>query len=163
MSNRQAPTMPDVHNGHIMVDGELVSAEITRVIRAMKDYCDEIDVQWIPPRARKKGDSAFAVIHNPPYQPPYVLFYVPKEEDFDDRQLARLIANDQRNGEKTWDEYTAWEEAQKLMGKQDYLDMLEEANDIAQHILKTKLNTYKVNDQLTIKDGIPFNANDLKD
>lgn len=163
MSNKQKTTMDmnQLHNGHIMVDGELVSAEITRVIRAMQDYEPEVEVKWIPPRARTQGEAAFAVIHNPKDQPPYVIFYVDTEENFTDKQLYRLIYGDQRKGAKTWDEYTAWEESQKLLGKQDYLDALEEAHDIAKHVLQSRLNTYKVDDNLVIKDGIPFNAKDM--
>lgn len=147
-----------LENAHLMLDGQVVSAQVSRVVEAIKDYEPDLEVKWIPPHARKEGDAAFAIIYAPPGHDPYVLFYVPKEEDFDERVLRKIILNDQRNGESSWSEYSAWEESQRLLKRQEYLDQVEQANDIAAHILRSPLNTYKVNDSLIIKDGIPMNA-----
>ncbi len=154
--------IPDIHNGHLMIDGQLVSAKAERVVLAIKDYCDEIEVKWIPTGQRKPNEPAYAIVHDAPGNAPYVMFYVQNDEDFDERVLHRIIANDQRNGKALLSELEAWETAQKLVHKQVELDRMEEANDIAAHILKTKLNTYKVNENLIIKDGIPFNAAKFK-
>ena len=148
----------DIHNAHVMVDGHLVSAKAQRVVHAIKDYCYEIEVKWIPPAQRKEGEAAFAIIHDAPGNAPYVMFYVVDDADFDERVLHRIIRNDQRNGKAVLGELEAWEEAQKRIKHQEYLDQMEEAADIAAHILRTPLNTYKVNDNLVIKDGIPFNS-----
>ncbi len=151
--------IPDLHRGHVMVDGQLVSADIERVVLAIKDYEPELEVKWIPPQQRTPEEPAFAIIHNAPGNKPYVLFYVQTEEEFDMRVLQRIIYNDQRKtGTQQYSELEAIEAAQKLLQKQEWLDRMEEANDIAAHILKTPLNTYKVNDNLIIKEGIPFNA-----
>lgn len=152
-------SIPDVHNGHIMVDGRLVSAKHERLVLAIKDYEPELDVMWIPPEKRSEGEAAFAIIHSAPGNKPYILFYVLTDEEFDERVLQRIIYNDQRrSGEQQYTELEAWEIAQKAVQKQEWLDRMEEANDIAAHILRTPLNTYKVNDNLVIKEGIPFNA-----
>src|SRR5690349_11077360 len=150
--------VPDIHNGHLMIDGRLVSARIERIVLAIKDYEPELEVTWIPPQKRSEGEAAFAIIHNAPGNAPYILFYIQTEEEFDERVLYRIIANDQRNGEHTYSELEAAEMTQKLVQEQEWLDRMEEANDIAAHILRTPLNTYKVNDNFIVKDGIPFNA-----
>lgn len=145
-------------NAHLMIDGQVVSAKISRIVEAIHDYEPALEVKWIPEHKRKEGDAAFAIIYNPPGADPYILFYVPKEEDFDERVLRKIIINDQRNGKTSISDLEAWEESQRLLKKQEYLDQLEEAHDIAAHILKSPLNTYKVNDNLVVKDGIPGNA-----
>jgi len=149
----------DPQNSHIVVDGQFVSAKVERIVQAIHDYEPELEVKWIPPNARTEGESAFAIIHNAPGNAPYVLMYVKTEEEFDERVLQRIIYNDQRNtGQQEWSELSAWEEAQKRIQKQAYLDLLEEANDVAFHVLRSPLNTYKVSDDFVIKDGIPWNT-----
>ena len=92
-----------------------------------------------------------------------MLFHVPTEEDFDERVLKRIIMNDNRLGIAKLSDYEAWEETNRLIEKQKYLDELEAAADMVAHIIKSPLNKYVVDKHLTIKDGIPFNANNLRD
>lgn len=158
MSISQREKAPDVHNAHLMVDGMVVSADITRVIRAIKEYEPELDVRWIPPAARKMGEAAFAIIHDAPGNAPYIMFYVDKEENFDDRVLLKIIANDQREGKRHYSEIEAVEATKKRMDHQIFLDYLEEKRDIVKHVLDSKLNDYKVSKELRIKEGIPFNV-----
>lgn len=146
----------DAH--HVVIDGQFVNADVERVVLAIKDYEPEIEVQWLPVGARDENQPAFKIVHNDPRNGPFTLMYVKDESEFDMRVLKRIIANDQRNGKVTLSEFEAWEEANKLIEKQKYLDQLEEANDIAAHVLRSPLNNYKVNEDLVIKDGIPFNA-----
>lgn len=151
-------TMPQLDNAYTMEGGYLVSAKVSRIIAAIRDYEPELDVKWVPPGARREGQAAFAIVHRPLGGSEYVLFYVPKEEDFDERVLHKIIANDQRKGEHTWDDFTAAERTRELVGKQQKLDEMEQAADIMYHVLRSPLNTYKVNDKFVVKDGIPFNA-----
>ncbi len=152
----------------IVVDGRMVSEKIQRICLAIQDYEPRLEVKWLPPEARrdKANDTmlpAFEIVYHRPDGLDETLFYVKDEGDFDERVLHRIIINDQRNGQVTWNELSAWEEAQKRIAKQAQLDAMEEAQDIAEHVLRTHLNTYKIDDEVTIKDGIPFNANFLKD
>lgn len=147
-----------LENAYSMEGGYLVSDKVSRVVAAIRDYEPELDVQWVPPAARREGQAAFAIIHRPLGSDEYVLFYVKTEEEFDERVLHKIIANDQRKGEHTWNDFTAAEKTRELVGKQKALDAMDQANDIAYHVLKTKKSTYRVNDKLLIKDGIPFNA-----
>lgn len=151
----------DLGNSHVMIDGQFVSARIERLVLAIKDYEPDIDVKWTPPGAREQGMAAYKIIYAPVGQSPFTLFHVASDEDFDERILMKIIANDQRNGQKaTMSDLEAWEATQKLMAKQDYLDRMEEAQDIAKHVVGSPLNTYRVNNNLVIKGNMPFNAKD---
>lgn len=151
-------------NGYTISEGQLVSDRVQRIVMAIRDYSDELEVRWIPDRqADAEGIPKFKIVHCPPGQPEFVLFHVKSEDEFDETVLLRIIQNDQRYSKVTLSEYEAWEKAKKLVEKQVYLDQMEQAQDIAAHILSSPQNTYKVNNELTIKDGIPFNANKLND
>lgn len=148
-----------LENSHIVVEGHMVSAKAQQVALAINDrYGDEVEVKWMPPGARTRNQAAFQLVHNPPGAPSYTMFYVQNDEDFDERVLMKLIYADQRNGKKQLSELEAFEETQRSMQKQKWLDDMEQANDIARSVLRSKLNTYRVNENLIIKDGIPINA-----
>lgn len=148
---------PKLANAHVMQGGHLVSGEISRIIEAIRQYEPELDVEWVPPAARREGQAAFAIVHRPRGGEDYVLFYVKDEADFDERVLRRIIYNDQRSGKQVYNEFAAAERARELVQQQKHADELEAAADVAAHILKSHKNTYKVSDDLIIKDGIPFN------
>ena len=156
--------MQGIHNSHVMIDGQFVSAKAEQVVLAIKEYEPEIEVKWIPPGNRGENEPAYAIIHNAPGNQPYVMFYVQTDEEFDGRVLQRIIYNDQRRtGAQQYTELEAWEMAQKEIQNQEMLDLIEEQSDIAAHVLKSNLNTYRVNKNLVIKDNVPFNALRLKD
>ena len=142
----------DLTQSHVFVDGQLVSAKVQRIVQAIKDYEPELEVKWVPPAARTEGQAAYAICHNPVGRPSYVLFYVKNDEDFDERVLAKIIANDQRNGQQTYTDFEAWEQSKKLLEKQAFLDKMEEAKDIAAFVAKTHLNTIRIDKNLTIRD-----------
>lgn len=141
-----------------VVDGQFVNQRVSQVIAAMKEYCPEIEVQWIPPGARLKGDAAFRILHYPDGGEPYVVRHVATEEDFDARILMELILGDQRNGKVTLSQIEAAEEAAKRVAHQRFLDEIEEANEKAHAVLRSPLNTYRIDKNTVVKDGIPFNA-----
>lgn len=147
----------DLLNGHQFIDGNLVSSKIRRIIDAIREYSDELEVQWIPPAARSEGQAAFRILHTPVGQPPYVIKHVQTEEEFDERILKNIIAGDQRNGQTSLTEYEAWEEAGRRIQHQEALDKMEELHDIAYHYARSNKNTYRVNDSLVFKEGSPGN------
>lgn len=158
----------NVHDASVIVGDTFVSATVSRVVEAIHDYEPLIEVQWLPPAARGKGDStkplpAFKLVYHDPNGHPFTLFHVYEESEFDERVLMRIIANDNRHRTVSRTEYETWEETQRLMQKQKYLDELEAAADIAAHIIKSPLNKYVVDKDFIIKEGIPFNAAKLKD
>lgn len=146
-----------MENSHIVVNGQFVSAKIERVVLAIKEYEPLIDVQWIPPAAREQGVAAFKLVYNDPSGHPFTLFHVNSEDEFDLRVLQRIIVNDQRNNPLKISDLEAWEEAQKRIAHQEYLDKVEEAQDIAAHVFRTHKSRYRVSKDLLIDDAIPFN------
>ena len=149
----------DILSGARMVGKHLISAKTINVIEAIRNYEPTLEVEWVPPEARThEHQPHFAIKHCPPGQPPYVLMYVQNEEEFDNRVLQRIIVNDQRNVDKTWDQFSAWEEANRRVQEQEWRDKMEAANDIAYHVLRSKKNSYRIDKDTVIKDGIPFNA-----
>lgn len=142
----------DLTQSHVFVDGHLVSAKAQRIVQAIKDYEPELEVKWVPPNARTEGQAAYAIIHDAPGNAPYVLFYVQNDEEFDERVLAKIIANDQRSGKQNYSDFEAWEQTKKLLARQEFLDKMEEAKDIAKFVAKTHLNTIRIDKNLTIRD-----------
>lgn len=149
-----------VHNSHKMVEGQFVSTKVSQVVEAIRDiYKDEIQVAWVPPAQRNPGEAAYAIIHTPNNLQEMILFYVQNDEDFDERVLMRILANDQdRNGQVKYSELEAFELTQRAVAKQKLIDEMEMQTDIAAHALASPLHTYKVNENLVIKEGIPHNA-----
>lgn len=150
-------------NGLDLRDGRLVSQKIAQVIDAIREYDSRIDVKWLPPEERTEDQAAFQIWFTPEGEPPYCFMHVKKEEEMTTAVLMRIIHGDQRNGQITMSEIEAAEEAAKRVAFQRWADERDEAIDIMYHILKTPLNTYKVNDNLIIKEGIPGNAARFKD
>lgn len=155
----------NLNNSHVLQDGFFVNQKVQNVVMAIQEYEPEIEVQWIPGAARfnEHGDPlpAFKIVHNDPVNGPFTLFHVKDESEFDERVLMRIIQNDQRHSKQTLSDLEAYDQAQMRVKHQEYLDLLEQDNDVAWHILRSHKNTYKVSDDLIIKDGIPHNvAND---
>lgn len=154
---------------HILVGDHFVSARVERIVQAIKDYEPMIDVDYLPVGARETAEKggkivtlpAFKIVYRPIGQPEFVLFHVKDEESFDERVLMRIIQNDNRNGQQTWNEFQALEKAQQMVAQIKRQDEMEEMHDMARHIIRTPLNKYVVNKNLIIKDGIPFNAKGL--
>jgi hypothetical protein len=143
-------TLADVPVPH--EDGSLVSGRISRVVEAIRDYDRSIDVQWIPPRARESGDAAFRLIHTNPGGQPYVMFLVQTEDEFDERVLAKIYYNDTTKHRSDYDMIQAHDRATKELEKRRFMDIMEQQEDIAAHVLKSPLNWYRVDDNLTIRD-----------
>jgi hypothetical protein len=147
-------------DGMVIVEGQFTSARVQRIVAAIKDYEPRLEVEWIPPSARREGQAAYRIVYNQDGLPPYILFHVTKDEDFDERVLYKIIANDQRtpNGKAKYSDLVAWEKTQELVGKQEYLDQMEEAKDMVKVFLRSKLNTFDFGNGVVLKEGIPGNA-----
>lgn len=141
-------------------DGHIFPQKVVQVVEAIRDYSPELDVEWIPTELRTPGQAAFRITHTPPGAKPYTVMHVATEDEFDTRVLMRLIAGDQRNGTLQLSEIEAAEEAAKRVAFQKWQDERDETIDKIRHILRSPKNTYVVDENLVIKDGIPFNAKD---
>lgn len=135
---------------HIYIDGQFVSERIAQVVAAIKEYANDVDVEWIPPANRSDNEAAFRLVHRPAGGEPYTIFHIKTEEEFDARVLKRLIHNDGRLGKPVMSEIEAAEEAAKRVAHQRWLDDMQEQNEIASAIFRSNKDTYKVNDDLII-------------
>lgn len=133
-------------------DGTFVSERVANVVAAIKEYDVNIDVQYIPVRARTDGTPAYRLIHNNPGGEPYVMFHVKDESEFDARVLKKVIMNDQAKSKTPLSEYDAWEETQRRIFREQFRERIEEANDIAFHVMRSRLNTYRVDKNTVIRD-----------
>ncbi len=155
--------MPDLENAHVIAGDSFVPQRIVQLVEAIRDYSPELNVEWVPPRARKPGQAAFAIKHYPTDgNPPYVIRYVKDEDSFDERILMGIIQGDQRVNNVNISDYEAWDQANQLLAKQKQLDAIEEAHDIARSVFGSPLHEYRVNKDLIIRDGVPFNAKRLR-
>jgi hypothetical protein len=137
---------------HVVVDGHFISQRISQLVRALQDYCPELEVKWVPPALRDPGEAAFKIYHNPVGQQPYCITTVKTEDEFDERLLKKIIAGDQRSGEVRYTDFEAWETAQKLAEKQVWEDSLEEAHDLASALIRTDKSKYVINKDLMMTD-----------
>lgn len=128
-------------------DGSFISAEVSRVVEAIRDYDPELNVAWIHPDKREPGEAAFAIIHSPKDRPPYVVFYVQDEKDMNAKVLARLYHNDQAKGNTTTEaDIEAYDKAKKELIRRQHRDELEAASDLAKHAVKSPLHKYTYRD-----------------
>lgn len=144
-----------IHDNDRMVateDGTFVSERVQYIVEAIKNYDPDITVEYIPPRARVEGVPAYRIIHNASGLEPYVMFHVKDETEFDERVLKKIIMNDQSKSKTPLSEYDAWEEAQRRIFQEVFKERIEEANDIAYHVLRSPLNTYRVDKNTVIRD-----------
>ena len=98
----------DLGNSQVFIEGRLVSNKVANIVAALKDYEPALNVDFVPESAREEGQAAYRITYNQPGQPPYVLFHVQTEAEFDERVIARVIQSDQRHGEAKLSDLEAW-------------------------------------------------------
>lgn len=124
-------------------DGHWISERVSRIVELIREYDSRLDVRWIPPENREPGDAALAVIENTPTGP-MVAFYVQDEKEFDERILARIYEGDNKHG-NVLDKIEAHNAALRAYQEKQYQDQLEDAGDLAMHILRSPKTRYKHN------------------
>lgn len=78
--------------------GHMLSAEHLRIAQVIHDYDPTLELAWIPPESRELNEAyPFAVVHNPPDAPAYVVMRL-RETEVDHRVIARLWGADAKNG-----------------------------------------------------------------
>ena len=166
MSNRRKPSNPSLSmtgagllDRQVVIEGQFVSEKASQVVQAIAEYDERIIVGYIPREARFEDDSpAYRLIYEPDDgREPYIMFHV-EEDEFDERVLARIIANDQTKNGQTISDLEAYEKSLMRVHHEKYLDSLEEAKDIAVKVLSTRKHKYVIDKDLVIEDGIPHNA-----
>lgn len=125
--------------------GHFISEKHQRIAEIIHDYDPNVHLVWIPPRDRTNSEDEmpFAIIHTPPGKPEYIVFKF-KEEELDERILARLWSNDaSKNNPMAYLE--ALEAAQQAVDYKKRLEMEEERKDIARSMFNSPLNYYRYN------------------
>jgi hypothetical protein len=138
--------MGNIKSNYAVIEGQFVNNKVANIATALAEYEPELEVEHYPENEKSDNLPSYGIVHNSASMGRYVLFYVMKEEDMDERVIARVIANDQRKSQSTLSDLESWEKAQAMLKKQEYMDKMEEAADILRFGLKTHLNTYTVPD-----------------
>lgn len=126
-------------------DGSFISQRVSRIVELIRDYDPNLDVRWIPARSRRDGDPAFAIVTKDLTGREYVVFYVQDEQDFDGRVLERLYQADAAKHGNILSEIDARNKAVRALQEKEHQEQMEEAKDLAYHILKSKKHEYKHN------------------
>lgn len=130
-------------------DGSFISEKVSRIAELVREYDHNIDVRWVRPQDRDPGDPAFAIVDATPGKQEYVIFYVQDESEFDGRVLERLYQTDAAKHGNMLNEIEARNAAVKAIQEKLHKERLEEAHDLAYHILKSNKHAYK-------HDGITY-------
>lgn len=117
-------------------DGSWVSQKVSRIIELIHEYDPNLEVRWIPPAARTRGEAAFAIVELTP-QGPRTAFLVQDESDFDERILARIYNADTRVHGNVMPRLADMERAQREYKQKVYQEELAEAHEQAKFLWKT--------------------------
>jgi hypothetical protein len=104
-----------------------------------------VDVLWNPGR-----NPEFGIVEVLPGREE-IIFWVDNEASFDGRVLEKLIMADNSQG-NVLDRLDAQNAAVEAIAKKKYQDVMDEAHDIAKHVMKSPLNKYVVDENVTIRD-----------
>lgn len=125
--------------------GHFVSEEHRRIAEVINEYEPTLSLVWIPPDKRSFDDThPFAILHSPSNRQPYIVRKL-SEQQINSDLVAWLWSNDQaRNGRDLNAYLDAQQAAEKALQMKRSMEIREEANDVALHIVKGK-NWYKHN------------------
>lgn len=132
-------------------DGNAVSERTAHIVEAIRNYNSRLDVKWIPADKRSPSEPQFAIVERTPDGKEYIIFHVQDESEFDGRVLEAIIKGDTSRND-ILSEIDAHNEALKLMYKKAQQEQMDEATDIAKHVIGSPLNTYRVSKDVVIKD-----------
>ena len=121
-------------------DGSFVSEKVSRIVELIREYDPRLDVRWIPRAARDPGDAAFAIVELGRDNQWRTAFLVEKEEDFDERVLARIYGADSTKHD-IQGKLEAMQKAQQALKDKEWSEAIAEANDKARFLWKTPYHT----------------------
>lgn len=124
-------------------DGSFISAKVSRIAEMVREYDSNVDVRWIRPADRAPNEPAFALVSKQANGLEYVIMYVQDESEFDERVLARLYQMDAEKHGNAMSAIDAHNAAVKAQQERAYREQMEEATDMAYHILRSKKHAYK--------------------
>lgn len=132
-------------SGHVVVE------RVARLIEVIHEtWPDRVEVRWMPGNI-KEGENKFVLIEKLPNGEEYPIFWVKDESEFTGEVLERLILADNSQGD-VYNRMQARNKAARLIQKNVAAEQMAEAADIAKHVMKSPLNKYVVNKDITIRD-----------
>lgn len=126
--------------------GRFVSQEHMDIATIIQDYNPELHLVWIKPEDRVTDTDRkypFAVMHFPRDGEPYIVMMV-KENELDQRILARLFEADQAKGDPLA-KLNAANQAAQVMKEYRQAQEREELAEFHAALLKSPLHTYRHN------------------
>ncbi len=126
-------------------DGSFISERVSRIVELVREYDPRIDVRWIKPDQRGPDEPAFALVTRDMSGREYVIFYVQDEQSFDGSVLERLYQSDAEKQGNVLSAIDARNQAVRAIKQKLHHEQLEEARDVAYHILRSPKHTYKHN------------------
>jgi hypothetical protein len=154
-------TLRDVINDP-NVNFERLSDGSTAIQRVV-DLVEVIESTW-PGRVQvrkivghiKHDENRYCIVEVLPDGREYPIMWVKDDAEFTGAILERLIMMDNSHG-NVMDQMQARNEAMRLLQKKKNDDQKAELNDIALHVIRSPLNKYVVNKDVTIRDyGSPY-------
>lgn len=129
-------------------DGRFVSEKHERIAAIIKDYDENLQLVWIPPENRIQGETTppFAILCTPRDKQPYIVFTI-KEDELDERVIARLMCGDNANNDPlAWAQ--AQEDAFEAYRLKEAMDKAEERQALVASIVGSNKSTYKHNGKI---------------
>jgi len=126
--------------------GMFVSQEHQDIATIIQDYNPELHLVWIKPQDRVSAtdrEYPFAIMHFPRDGEPYIVMMI-KENELDQRVLARLFEADQAKGDPMA-KLNAANKAAQVMQEYRRSQEMEELAEFHAALLKSPLHTYRHN------------------
>lgn len=121
--------------------GAFVSSKLQTLGAILHDYDPQLEIRWIPPRARTTEDSKpYCIVHNIPGKPPYTIFYF-SDLDQPEDILARIWAGDNKQGH-VLNKIEAQEQAIRAFHMKEWLERNEEAADKFHYLFTDRSPNY---------------------
>ena len=125
-------------------DGSWINEDVARIAELIEEYDHRLELRWIRPDQRQFGEPEFAIIEKNDDGREYVAFLIQDESYVNAGLLARIYAAD--NADKNVNEISiASNKAVRDLERKEREDKTAEATDIAFHMLKSPLHTYRHN------------------
>lgn len=132
--------------------GRFVSAKHQRVAEIINEWNPDLWLCFIPPENRRPEDvEPFAVVHRPANGMEYIVLTC-KEEDVDERLIAKLWASDRtRSGNDVNDYLDKVEAAREALELKEKIERFEEAHDRARSMFHSPKHYYRLSKDKVVR------------
>lgn len=149
MSNTRQPNAATLDPMIPLSDGHWVNERVAHLVEEIRSYHPNLDVLWNP--QHKPNEPEFWIIETTADGKQHQVFSVQNQEEFTGEVLTRIIQSDTSRHD-ILGYIDAQNEAAQRLQKKLVNETMAERLDVMKHVLKSPLNTYKVDDNLVIRD-----------